>query len=378
MTESENPKSGTEAQNEFAFSLFDKLHKSNLETPNKLISPLSIYMDFGMLYNGASGETKKAIQKGLQMNTGNAEFMNKTQAKILTDFPQIDSSVTINMANAIWYRNGLTPKKTFLDTNKKYYNARIEGADFKNPQTVKDINQWVMESTQGKITSIMDGIAPSEIMFLLNAVYFKGDWQEAFQTKFTRDHAFYTPTGTKELPLMFMDHRFNYLENDDLQMAELPYGDGHFNMQVLLPSKNSNVDELIAKLNTGYYDSLLDEMTSMKIKLFLPKWEIEYSVDNLKDQLSEMGMGLAFESKADFSELFEDDYAKVSQVKHKTYIKVDEKGTEAAAVTSIGMVTTSMPMPTETEMKVDRPFVYLITERNSGTILFLGVVKDPS
>lgn len=378
MISPDNSTTLVQNQNEFGFTLFDKINSSDTDKTNKLISPLSIYMDFGMLYNGASGETKKALGKVLNLKEGDIEYLNKAQAKILTDLPKIDSSVTVNMANAIWYRNSLTPKSKFLSVNQKYYKARIEGADFGNTQTVKDINQWVNENTQGKITSILDNITPGDVMFLLNAVYFKGDWKEGFNSKLTHNDIFHTSDGKKELPFMFIDHRFNYFENEKLQIAELPYGNDFFSMHVLSPSKKTSADQLITELNSNYFNSLVEKMQTTKIKLFLPKWEASYSADNLKEQLSDMGMKLAFENEADFSELFENESTKISQVKHKTYIKVDEKGTEAAAVTSIGMVTTSLPMPTTTEMKVDRPFVYLIQEKSTGAILFLGVVNDPS
>lgn len=374
----ENSKDMIQSQNNFAFRLFENAISSDVEKENKLISPLSIYMDFAMLYNGASGETKSALQQALHLQDKTPDMLNKMQSQLMMELPEIDSSVALTMANAIWYRKDLTPKSKFLATNQKYYQAKIEAADFGNSKTVQDINTWVSKNTKGKIPSIVDQISPGEVMFLLNAVYFKGEWKDSFKSDYTHDAVFYTATGEKRLPFMFKEDKINYFKNKDLKISELPYGNGSFSMFVILPSENNDIHRLTEQLNPAYFSDLTSKMDSTTLNFFLPKWEASYSADNLKENLSDMGMGITFKNRADFSEVFESESTKISQIKHKTYIKVDEEGTEAAAATSIGMVTTSMPATPIEEMKVDRPFIYLITERNTGAVLFIGTMDDPS
>lgn len=371
------PKQMSDSQNNFSFELFKHVMTLESDAVNPLISPQSIFMDFAMLYNGASGRTKSAIDKALQLKGMDINALNTAQSELLENFPKIDTSVTITIANAIWYRKDRIPQNSFLSVNQEFYHAKIQDADFSDPQTKTAINNWVSENTNGKIPTIIDNISPGEVMFLLNAVYFKGQWKDQFNPNLTRDLVFHAKAKEKKVPFMYKDKRYNYLRNDQLQMVELPYGNGQFSMWVLLPAENYSLSKLTESLNVKSFAGLVSEMESTSIKLYLPKWESSFSADNLKENLSALGMGIAFENNAEFSGVFEKESTKISQIKHKTYIKVDEEGTEAAAATSIGMVTTSMPMPSQEEMKVDRPFVYLITEKNSETILFLGVVQDP-
>lgn len=367
-----------QSQNNFSFELFKQALKTDTDQKNLLLSPQSIYMDFAMLYNAAEGETKKAMQNAFYLGNNSAKILNQSQFELLKILPKSDTSVVISMANAIWHTKDLTPKKSFLEVNKKFYHAKIEAADFKNSQTISDINQWVNSNTNGKIPTIIDNIAPGEVLFLLNAVYFKGNWKDDFDANQTQDLVFYTNSEEKKVPFMFKDKRMNYFKNESLQLVELPYGNGNFSMMVLLPTKEKSVEELVEKLNFITFSEWISEMNSTSLKLYLPKWESSYEAHHLKENLTAMGMGIAFENNADFSGLFDKESTKISQIKHKTYIKTDEEGTEAAGATSIGMATTSMPMPSQEEMKADRPFVYLIVEKTSNTVLFIGIVNDPS
>lgn len=366
------------SQNNFSFDLFKNILASDSEKVNRLLSPQSIFMDLAMLYNGAHGTTQSAMQKALRLDKINPERLNQSQAELLKNIPNLDDEVSFVMANAIWHRNDLLPKSEFLTINQTFYDAEIHAADFKNPQTVEAINNWVNTKTSGKIPTLIESISPGEVLFLLNAIYFKASWTHSFNPNLTRVMEFHTANGTIETDFMFKDTRFNYLENENLQMIELPYGKGDFSMFVLLPSKNQSVPDLTNSLNHQKFSEMLSAMETTSVKLYLPKWEVSYSADNLIENLSDLGMQVAFENKADFSGLFKSEATKISQVKHKAYIKVDEEGTEAAAATGIGMVTTSLPIPSNIEMKVDRPFVYLIMEKNSGTILFLGTIDNPA
>lgn len=366
------------SQNNFSFDLFNYVLASDSEKANRLISPQSIFMDLAMVYNGAHGTTQSAMQKALRLEKINPERLNQSQAELLKNIPNLDDEVSFVMANAIWHRKDLLPRQDFLEVNTTYYDADIHAADFKDPQTVKDINNWVYEKTSGKIPTLIESISPGEVMFLLNAIYFKATWSNGFNPNSTQEMDFYASKGKVKTPFMMKDTNFNYLENETLQMIELPYGKGDFSMFVLLPSENLSINQLANDLNHNAFSNLLASMNSNSVKLYLPKWEISYSADNLIDNLSKMGMTIAFEDRADFSRLFAKESTQISQIKHKAYIKVDEAGTEAAAATGIGMVTTSMPMPSTIEMNVNRPFIYLITEKNSGVVLFMGTVDNPA
>lgn len=365
------------AQHKFSFKLFQELYESKDLKPNPLISPLSVYTDLSMLYNGASNTTQQAMQTALQLAYLSPEVLNNTQAEWLTMLPKIDTVVTFNMANALWYNNNLQPREAFLDQVHSYYDAKIEGADFGDSQTVTAINDWVKLQTEGKIPSIVKNIPQSGVMYLLNAVYFKGAWANPFNSNMTRNDTFYSSEGEVEVPFMSQKEDFNYAKNDSLQILELPYGNGSFKMVVLLPNKDVALTDLVNTMTAEKFTKLRSDMQSTKLRLSLPKWEAAYTVANFKDELSAMGMAEAFSHKADFSQLFKNAGAKISQVKHKTYIKVDERGTEAAAATSIGMVATSMPLHRPVEVTVNRPFLYAIIEENTETILFLGSVTNP-
>lgn len=374
----QNMKTTDQAQNEFAFKIFGLLNSPEQAETNKMISPLSLFTALSMVYNGADGDTKKGIEEALQLNTEDINLLNSANKQLIHKLMTADASVTMDIANAIWYDQSLKVQNDFIANTQTYYDAQVRGENFGDPKTVVLINNWVKEKTHNKIKSILEQINPGEVMFLLNAVYFKGDWTDSFSEKMTRDKSFYTSKGEIKVPFMYKDEYFNYAETDDLQAIELTYGkEKLFSMMVLLPKENTGISDFIASLNPQMFSELNSGLRSEKVKLFLPKWESSYTADNLKNELSKMGMAEAFSGRADFSKLFERQSTAISSVKHKTYIKVDEEGTEAAAITSIGMVATSMPMHPPTIMDVNRPFVYLIKERETNTILFLGVTNNP-
>lgn len=367
----------TKAQNDFSFKLFGLVVKADHSLSNKMISPLSIYQDLSMVYNGTAGKTREAMQKALQLNDMDTALLNTTSRMLFSLLAQADTAVQIDMVNSIWYREDLHPLSSFLNINNTYYNAEIQPADFSNPQTINLINGWVADHTQQKIKSIIDHINPADVMFLINAIYFNGKWQKNFDPKHTRKRTFYTASKTEQVSFMYREARYNYAQASTLQIVELPYGNGSFSMYVLLPAKGGDIHTLIDSLNASYFSDITNQMDSTKVKLFLPKWEASYTVNDLIPQLTDMGMGIAFGPQADFTGMYQKRDIQISSVVHKSYIKVDEEGTEAAAATSIGMrLTAAMPDHTPV-MDVNRPFVYIITENRTNSILFLGVVNNP-
>lgn len=368
------------AQNEFSFSLFKDVLKNDHSSSNKLISPLSIYTALSMAYNGAAGETRTAMQKTMQLENIKIERLNVFNKALMHELTDVDTAVAIDVANSIWYRDaGPQPLPSFLQNNSTYYQAEITGADFGNPATVDKINNWVADHTHQKIKRILDRIDAADFMYLINAVYFKGAWKNSFDAEKTQEKPFHTKeAGTVQTPFMMKEDKFNYMQNDSLQMIELPYGNGDFNMYVLLPSEETGLDQLVSSLNVNTLNRYMRGLDSVKVVLQLPKWKYGYKIEDLKPELSQLGMGVAFSSQADFSNMYPQEAgAYISDVIHKAYIEVNEKGTEAAAVTSIGVRLTSVQIDIN-KMDVNRPFLYVIAEKNSGTILFMGMINNPA
>lgn len=375
----ENGENVIAAQNDFALKFFKELLEQDKTNSNKLVSPLSIYMDFSMAYNGAAGNTLDEMNSALQLGGISAQLLNEVNKALVTGLPKADSKVELDLANSIWYRNqGAQPLLSFIQTVSDNYMAQITGADFKSPQTVNDINSWVSKNTHGKISHIIDQIDPSDIMYLINAVYFKGQWKLKFDSRQTRSRVFSTPdAGNVQTPFMTQTAVFPYLENQSMQCIELPYGAGSFSMYVILPSANLTTGDLLSTFNSDILKSTLNPMDSTKVTLFMPRWEYKYDISDLRPELSALGMPVAFTGNADFTNMYPASAgAYISKALHKTFISVDEEGTKAAAVTSIGMGTTAVsPNPV---MDINRPFLYLIVEKQTGSILFLGMVNNPA
>jgi len=329
-----------ESDNKFGLKLFKQIVKEEKDK-NVFISPLSVAMALGMTYNGASGETYEHL---IDMLTS------------------LDPKVRFQIANSIWYRLGIPFKSEFIDLCKKYFTALVTGLDFEDAQATKTINAWVDENTNGKIKEIVDSpIKPAMVMFLINAIYFKGTWTYQFDEKDTRDDLFNLPDGTnKPCKMMKQEGEFRYLANSDFQAIDLPYGDGDFSMTVLLPQPQRDIDSLIAEFSQENWN--------------MPRFTLEYEI-KLNDILTGLGMGIAFDAaQADLTKMYEGpERVYIDQVKHKTFVEVNEEGTEAAAVTSVGIAITSVGL----WMRVDRPFIFVIRENQSQTILFVGKIVDP-
>lgn len=367
-----------DAQNRFAFRLFHK----TMDTAggNMLISPLSIYLALSMVYNGAKGATQEGMQQTLQLENIPMDTLNTANGNVMDALAQRDSGVILDIANSIWYRDqGAQPLASFLQRNARAYHADIQKADF-SPATVAAVNDWVAAHTQQKIKAILSSIDPADVMYLINAVYFKGRWKDNFDPKATHNRPFHAPGGRDlQVPFMTREDSFRYVGNDSLQMVELPYGNGTISMYVLLPPENTNLSSWKTGFGPERFQQYLAALHPEKITLRLPQWRYSCTLGDLKPVLGSLGMSQAFSRDADFSGMYpEGVQAFISQVIHKTYIEVNEEGTEAAAATSIGMSVTSMPLNPPPVMDVNRPFLYLIADRSSGAILFLGLVTNPA
>lgn len=366
------------SDNRFGFKLFREITAREVGA-NVFVSPLSVAMALGMTYNGAGGETAEAMRKTLEIGEVDTEDFNEAYKGLIGLLASLDARVRFDIGNSIWYREEFKFKKSFLDLNRSYFDAEVMGLDFSRPDAAGRINEWVSEKTSEKIKEIVNAPISSEmVMLLINAIYFKGTWTYEFDEKRTRADFFTLPDGSKRpCRMMSQGKEFDYLDNDELQAIDLPYGDGMFRMTVLLPKEGNDVDSLISGFNEVSWRQWLEGLRRMHVVLELPRFKMEYQ-RTLNDVLKSMGMGIAFkQAEADFSGMCEGpEPLSISEVKHKTFVQVDEEGTEAAAVTSVGIVTTSV-RPTA-RMRVDRPFVFAIRDSRSQALLFMGKIVEPT
>jgi len=363
-----------ESNNAFGLTLFRETVRQE-EQKNIFLSPLSVAMALGMAYNGASGSTEEAMRNTLEFGNLTTQEINESFKSTMALLSDLDPNVRFQIANSIWYRLGFDVRQDFIDVNRTYFDAEVRGLDFSSPDAVNIINRWVDENTHGKIKEIIDAIDPFAVMFLMNAIYFKGDWTFQFDKKLTTDDWFYKPDGSPvSCRMMTQEGSFHYFETDDFQAIDLPYGDGKFSMTVFLPKAGKSLDAWISQLTPENWAEWIGSFSKKNLTLFLPKFRLEYEI-TLNDVLTALGMGIAFDpNQADFSRINNEVDLYINKVKHKTFVEVDEEGTESAAVTSVEIWITSAGEV----MRVDRPFVFVIREHHSNAILFVGKIVEPS
>ncbi len=361
------------ASNEFAFSIFKETEAATAATTNMMVSPLSISYALGMALNGASTSTYDSIKATLGFNQLTQHEINANYKQLVPFLVNADPSTTVKIANSVWYTTGFQPKQTFLDTLGHYFNAYQSQIDFTNPNSKNIINTWVENNTNNKIKNMLSSIKPEDVMYLINAVYFKGNWTIKFDKSKTTDKPFYKTNGSVNVPTMHNKQNFRYFYHSDFSMLELDYGQTNYAMDLLLPHQGKSLNDLMPLLDAVSFDQWTQQLDTVHdMDIALPKFKFEYET-SLNNVLASMGMGIAFTDFADFSGISSDYQLLITEVKHKTFIDVNEDGTEAAAATSIGIGVTSMP-PT---FVADRPFLFVIRERDTNTILFIGRVCDP-
>ncbi|MFD2932171.1 serpin family protein [Spirosoma flavum] len=364
---------------QFAFDLVQRVNTLEGQAKNIFISPLSLHIALGMIMNGANGQTAQEIQKTLKLDAQTLTEANATYRNLITNLPAVDSKVTVTLANSVWYRNTFLVENSFQDLLKQTFNAEISAQDFNNPATVNTINSWASQKTNGKIPKVIDQIKPENILFLLNALYFKGDWTTQFDATKTINAPFkLVSDATTNVRMMRLNTELNRAFRPTYTAFELPYGADKtsgpaYSMTVLLPAENTTADALINSLNSTEWTQLQKDMTKGTMDIGLPKFTLSYEV-NLNNTLSAMGMPTAFTDHADFTKISTQSGLTLSFVKQNTFVAVDETGTEAAAVTTGGISTTAVQLP----ILCDRPFVIVIHEKSSGTVLFVGKIADPT
>lgn len=370
----------TEADNRFGLKLFRALSEETPDT-NLFISPLSVSVALGMTLNGASGETYAAMKKTLELAGLSDEEINASYQALIELLQGLDPKVVFEIANSIWIRQGFAVEPPFIDVSQTYFDAAVREMDFGSPEAVQAINGWVEEQTHGKIDQIIDRIDPEIVMFLINAIYFKGTWTYEFDEAETREEAFTQHDGaTAQVQMMHQETDLPYFEAEAFQAVDLPYGDSLFSMTVLLPREGHDVDDLASELDPEQWSDWMSRFKTTGVDLRLPRFKLEYE-KKLNDVLAALGMKVAFiPYEASFSRINDPertgrlDSLYISYVKHKAFVEVNEEGTEAAAVTVVAIGITSIGGGAAV-MHVDRPFIFAIRERHSGTVLFIGKVN---
>ena len=367
------------SSSQFGFELLKEINNSK-KGDNIFISPLSVSMAFGMALNGAKSQTYDEIKSVLGLDGLTQEEINKNYKSLVQTLSGIDSKVQFKSANSIWCRDGFNPEQSFLDVNKNYFDALVQSADFNNPATLNLINDWVKQNTNSKIDKILERINPEIVMYLINAIYYKGTWKYQFDKTKTADYPFLVP-GTMGLArkMMMQEADLNYYSGSNYLAVDLPYGNDSYKMRIILPNRDVDVASVLQNISQDEFSMISSSMTKQHCVLRMPLFKLEFDI-MLNDILQSIGMKKAFmPGLADFTGINRDGRLYISEVKHKTFVDVNEEGTEAAAVTSIGIGRTSTGGDQgKIIIDVDRPFIFMIYESNSNTILFMGNIFNPT
>ena len=403
MLEDPQPIQLTEAQrvfandnNQFTLNFLKTVNDVDKSGKSFIFSPLSITYVLGMVNDAATGETEKELEQTLGFHEGGIKAVNEYCKKLIDGLPKVDERVKLNIANAIFLNKNYTLKSQFGQDMQTYYDAKAEALDFSSPQTLSLINSWCSDKTNGMIPTILDEVNPNMMSYLLNAIYFKADWASKFDQNNTREETFAKENGSTELPMMHQNVLIQYLNNDIFSAVKIPYGSGLWNMMVLLPEEGKTTDDVInhfATCGLSGVEGLIcqiteDNIATMKknyfspyeVDLKLPRFETSSDTDKLVIEgglvglMKNMGINLAFDSYfAEIPNMCEVPVY-IAMMRQKAKIKVNEEGSEAAAVTVAGMIEMSaMPMEyPKATFHANRPFVYVIQEASSGIILFVG------
>jgi len=371
----------TAASTKFSFKLYDQLIKQPAGD-NTFVSPASVMLALAMTYNGADGTTRQAMARTLGLEGMSLEEVNQAFANLKSALAPADPKIQLRIANSLWVRNGFDLNPAFVERNEKSYDAEIASLDFMDPAAVKTINSWVSKNTEGKIDKIIDQIEDGAVLFLINAIYFKGQWQVEFKKQNTKPDMFTLAGGQqKEVPMMSQSGSFFYYKGKDFQSVALPYGTGRISMYVFLPDELKSLDQFEKDLTAENWEIWMRSFQLNPGDLMLPRFKVEWE-ELLNRALKALGMAEAFDpARADFSQMAKvgaTNRLVISEVKQKSWCEVNEEGTEAAAATSVGVTLTSVrKTPEKFVMKVDRPFFFAIRDNQTGVVLFMGSVRNP-
>ena len=378
--------------NQFALNFLNTVNETDRSGKSFIYSPLSITYVLGMVNDAATGLTEKELEETLGFHEGGIQAVNDYCKNLIDGLPKVDNKVTLNIANAIFLNKDWTLKQQFTQDMQTYYDAKAEALDFMAPETLDHINGWCSEKTNGMIPTILDEIDPLMVSYLLNAIYFKADWASKFDPQNTKDETFTTEKGNSntKMPMMHQNVLIKYMKNNTYSAIEMPYGNGLWNMVVMMPEEGKNTDDIINHLKMfGVYPMLYDDIDGSldswvfgpyEVDLKLPRYETSSDTNDLEDGLiglmKKMGINRAFyDALAEIPNMCELPVY-IDIMRQKAKIKVNEEGSEAAAVTVVGVANKSMGSETmeypKATFHANRPFIYVIREASSGVILFVG------
>lgn len=366
-----------ESGNSFAFDIFMKVLGSAGENENVMISPLSVSYALSMTLNGAAGATRDSMLKALMMNGITPDEINDSYKNLTGALLSVDKRVLISIANSVWVEKNFTVKKSFTDILTNYYDAESRSFDINDASAPDKINIWIEDKTNGLIKEMIDKLEDNTVMLLINAIYFKGKWKSPFDKSKTVEMPFYKYGGNQvDVPTMKQKSDFRVYEGNGFVVAEFPYGQGNFVMDIIIPNDQGGFNSTLAMVSDENYTSWINQMSNRETDLSFPRFKYGFK-KKLKDILSDMGMGIAFSDDADFSNINDMYDLLINDVAHQSFIETNEEGTEAAAATVVEIGVTSMP-PAPLVLKLDHPFIYIIREITTNTIIFMGRVADPS
>ena len=352
------------SQTSFDVAFFKSVNATVSKNENVIVSPYSAGVVFSMLAEGAEGQTKVEFDNAL----GGALF----KAVDLGG----DKEVTVKSANSVWIDDNFSPHNRYVSLLEKDFDAFLTTQNFADPATVHAINNWCSENTDGKISDILDKLDPSNVMVLINALYFNAPWEEPFETALTTDQTFNGLSKKSQVKMMSRKGQYLYAEESGFQIIQLPYQGLRYAMYVILPPEGTDINRMLGKVDGNALLSAMDLMQMREVKFMLPRFKAETSMI-LNKAMQNMGIKSAFTSAADFSGIAQMGPLVLDQVKQKCYIDVTETGTEAAAVTLAQIRLTAVrPMADVAEMRVDRPFVFVIADGENMNILFAGKIVN--
>ena len=364
-----------ESGNSFAFDIFREVLKSTSDSKNVIISPLSISCALSMTLNGANTTTRDSMIKALRLKNISIDELNQSYKDLTAALLSIDKRVLMSIANSVWIEKNFVAKKPFTDILTGFYSAASKSFDINDAGVPAQINSWIGTKTNGLIKDMVDKLNDNTVMLLINAIYFKGKWKIEFNKNSTTDRPFSRSDGSSiNAPSMYQAETHLVYQGNGFVLAEIPYGQGNFVLDILLPDNISLTSVTPLLTDTGF-KNMANNLTERKVNLYLPRFKYSYK-KTLKDVLSLMGMGIAFTDKADFSNI-SDLNLLINEVTHQAFIETNEEGTEAAAATVVDIGVTSAGPDTPILINVNHPFIYFIRETTTSSILFMGKVADP-
>lgn len=357
-----------ENNNAFALNLFSQMKGFD----SKVVSPMSVSYLMGMLANGADGQTRQEIMKAIGCEKLSLKDLNEFYQMMIARANHFDKATTINIADYIALNRQYQLKDGFASTMKNYYQAGIESLDFSKASTLKRINRWCSDHTDGMIPKIIEQVDADAVSYIMNAIYFNGTWTDKFDTRQTKLENFQGYTrDIKKTQMMHRNGKYQYMDNADFAAVNLPYGNGSYSMTVILPNRGKSIDEVMAGLDAKKVSELGRSMDECVVDLKLPRFTISQET-SLNDIISKLGAPTMFTSGADFSN-FASGNLSISKMLQKAKFEVSEEGTKASAVTMAMVAMTALrPEPRKVEFHANRPFIYMITEHSTGAILFMG------